>query len=116
MLYAVLNPEQRTPTFASAGHLRPILVNGSGGTRFRIGTRYSAGGWDSGNSESKVHLPEGSRLVFYSDGITETESPDGEEYERRGRSASLLAGCHGNASPKACCEFANGAGLPMTLR
>jgi sigma-B regulation protein RsbU (phosphoserine phosphatase) len=31
-------------------------------------------------SEVEVKLPLGSRLVFYSDGITEAENPAGEEY------------------------------------
>jgi sigma-B regulation protein RsbU (phosphoserine phosphatase) len=80
MLYAVLNPTVRALTFASAGHLRPLLVNGHG-ARFLESERGIPLGLGFGNfSESKVHLPEGSRLVFYSDGITETESPGGEEY------------------------------------
>jgi phosphoserine phosphatase RsbU/P len=80
MLYAVLNPKLRTLTFASAGHLRPLLVNGHG-VRFLDSERGIPLGLGFSNfSESKVHLPEGSRLVFYSDGITEAESPEGEEY------------------------------------
>ena len=80
MVYAVLNPTLRTLTFASAGHLRPLLVNGHG-PRFLESERGVPLGLGFGNfSESKVHLPEGSRLVFYSDGITETESTEGEEY------------------------------------
>lgn len=31
-------------------------------------------------SEAQVELVPGSRLVFYSDGITEAENPDDEEY------------------------------------
>ncbi len=112
MLYAVLNPTLRTLTFASAGHLRPLLVNGHG-ARFLDSERGIALGLGFGNfSESKVHLPEGSRLVFYSDGITETESPEGEEYGAGRLQQHLL-------QPEACAEsiledvrgFANGAGL-----
>ena len=63
-------------------------------------------------SESKVQLPEGSRLVFYSDGITETESPEGEQYGGNRLQQHLQ-------QPEACAEsiledvrsFANGEGL-----
>jgi sigma-B regulation protein RsbU (phosphoserine phosphatase) len=112
MLYAVLNPELRTLTFASAGHLRPLLVNGHG-ARFLDSERGIPLGLGFSNfSESKVHLPEGSRLVFYSDGITEAESPEGEEYGASRLQAHLQ-------QPEACAEsiladvrrFANGAGL-----
>lgn len=112
MLYAVLNPNLRTLTFASAGHLRPLLVNGHG-ARFLDSERGIPLGLGFGNfSESKVHLPEGSRLVFYSDGITETESPGGEEYGA-GRLQAHLE--QPDVSAKSILEdvrrFANGAGL-----
>src|SRR6266849_4924958 len=112
MLYAVLNPTLRTLTFASAGHLRPLLVNGHG-ARFLESERGIPLGLGFGNfSESKVHLPEGSRLVFYSDGITETESPDGEQYGP-GRLQDHLQ--RPEVSAESILEdvrrFANGAGL-----
>jgi sigma-B regulation protein RsbU (phosphoserine phosphatase) len=112
MLYAVLNPAQRTLTFASAGHLRPILVNGHG-ARFLDSERGIPLGLGFGNfSESKVHLPEGSRLVFYSDGITETESPGGEEYGAGRLQAHVQKP---DVSAESILEdvrgFANGAGL-----
>ena len=63
-------------------------------------------------SESKVKLPEGSRLVFYSDGITETESPGGEEYGPSRLQAHLQ---QPEVSAESILEdvrsFANGAGL-----
>jgi sigma-B regulation protein RsbU (phosphoserine phosphatase) len=112
MLYAVLNPEQRTLTFASAGHLRPILVNGHG-ARFLDSERGIPLGLGFGNfSESKVHLPEGSRLVFYSDGITEAEDPHGEEYGS-GRLQEHLQQAEVSAESilEDVRKFANGAGL-----
>src|SRR6266849_4941668 len=112
MLYAVLNPALRTMTFASAGHLRPLLVNGHG-ARFLDSERGIPLGLGFGNfSESKVHLPEGSRLVFYSDGITETEAPEGEQYGA-GRLQDHLQ--RPEVSAESILEdvrrFANGAGL-----
>ena len=80
MLYAVLNPKLRMLTFASAGHLRPLLVNGHEAHFLDSERGMPLGLGFSNFSERKVQLPKGSRLVFYSDGITETESPEGEEY------------------------------------
>jgi serine phosphatase RsbU (regulator of sigma subunit) len=101
-----------TLTFASAGHLRPLLVNGHG-ARFLDSERGIPLGLGFGNfSESKVHLPEGSRLVFYSDGITETEGPEGEQYGA-GRLQEHLQ--QPNVSAESILadvrRFANGAGL-----
>ena len=71
MLFAVLNPSTRTLTFSSAGHLRPLLLDEQG-ARFLDSERGMPLGLGHGEfSESQVHLPKGSRMVFYSDGITE---------------------------------------------
>jgi sigma-B regulation protein RsbU (phosphoserine phosphatase) len=71
MLFAVLNPSTRTLTFSSAGHLRPLLLDAQG-ARFLDSERGMPLGLGHGEfSESQVHLPKGSRMVFYSDGITE---------------------------------------------
>ncbi len=80
MLYAVLDPAGRTLTFASAGHLRPLLVDGRG-ARFLDSERGMPLGLRSGDfSETRLELAEGSRLVFYSDGITEACNPEDQEY------------------------------------
>ena len=80
MIYAVLDPSARTLTFSSAGHLRPLLVDGQG-ARFLDSERGLPLGLGLGGfSESTVKLGQGSRLVFYSDGITEAGGPGDEEY------------------------------------
>lgn len=80
LLYAVLDPAHRKLTFASAGHLQPLLVhNGEG--RLLESERGTPLGLVAGEfSEATVDLPEGSKLLFYSDGITEAIGPDDEEY------------------------------------
>lgn len=79
MLLAVLNPSTRTLTFSSAGHLRPLLVDEQG-ARFLDSERGMPLGLGTGEfSESQVKLSEGSRLVFYSDGITEATDGTDEE-------------------------------------
>lgn len=80
LVYAVLDPATRTLTFANAGHLRPLVVD-SGGSRFLDTDRGMPLGLGFGSfSEVEVRLPEGSRLVFYSDGITEAMNQEEEEY------------------------------------
>jgi phosphoserine phosphatase RsbU/P len=80
LVYAVLDPVAHTVTFANAGHLLPLFIDATG-ARFLDTERGLPLGLGCGDySESQVNLPEGSRLVFYSDGITEAVNPDDEEY------------------------------------
>jgi sigma-B regulation protein RsbU (phosphoserine phosphatase) len=80
MLYAILDPTERTLRFASAGHLRPLLIEDSQ-ARFLDTERGLPLGIGLGEySEAEIHLSQGSRLLFYSDGITEATNPEGEEY------------------------------------
>ena len=80
MVYGVLNPERRTLTFANAGHLRPLLVDGSGARFLDAEQGMPLGLGFGGFSEQQVALSPGSRVLFYSDGITEAEGIDQEEY------------------------------------
>jgi phosphoserine phosphatase RsbU/P len=80
MVYAVLDPAKRTLTFANAGHLRPLLVTGVSAQFLDVERGIPLGLGPSDFSEVEVKLPVGSRLVFYSDGITEAENQADEEY------------------------------------
>ncbi len=112
MLYAILDPASRTLKYASAGHLRPLLID-SDDAHFLDTERGLPLGIGSGDySEAQVQLAPGSRLLFYSDGITEATDPEDEEYgadrlEQHFRRA--------DASAESILEdvrtFANGAGL-----
>lgn len=80
MVYAVLDPAKRTLIFANAGHPSPLLAT-NGSTRFLDTERGMPLGLGTGDfSESEISLPEGSRLLFYSDGITEAANHQQEEY------------------------------------
>lgn len=80
MVFAVLDPATRTITLANAGHLRPLLI-APDGARFLDVERGLPLGIGTGDfSEVGASLAEGSRLVFYSDGITEAENHAGEQY------------------------------------
>ena len=80
MVYAVLDPAKRTVTFANAGHLRPLVMSGGVPQFLDAEKGIPLGLGPSEFSEVQAALPEGSRLVFYSDGITEAANGDGEEY------------------------------------
>jgi sigma-B regulation protein RsbU (phosphoserine phosphatase) len=80
LIYAVLDPANRTLKFASAGHLPPLLIDHRGGRFLDSELGMPLGLAKSDFSESQVRLPEGSRLVLYSDGITEAAGLNEEEY------------------------------------
>jgi sigma-B regulation protein RsbU (phosphoserine phosphatase) len=80
LVYAVLDPATSTVTFANAGHLHPLLID-QATVRFIDVERGLPLGLSCGDySECQISLSEGSRLVFYSDGITEAENASEEEF------------------------------------
>jgi len=80
LVYAVLDPATSTVTFANAGHLHPLLID-QATVRFIDVERGLPLGLSCGDySECQISLSEGSRLVFYSDGITEAENSSEEEF------------------------------------
>jgi sigma-B regulation protein RsbU (phosphoserine phosphatase) len=80
MVYAVLDPAKRTVTFANAGHLPPLLMTGTSARFLDVERGTPLGLAPCDFSEVEVELPVGSRLVLYSDGITEAENQADEEY------------------------------------
>lgn len=112
MVYAVLDPARRKLRFASAGHLQPLLV-ADGQARFvETEKGIPLGIGPGGYSQIEVDLPKDSRLVLYSDGITEAENAGQEEYGAERLQNHVL-------QPEASAEsiladvrtFANGTGL-----
>jgi len=81
LVYAVLDPAARNITFANAGHLLPLLVQDNQ-VRFLDTERGLPLGLSCRGdySQSTVALSAGSRLVFYSDGISEAVNEAEEEY------------------------------------
>jgi phosphoserine phosphatase RsbU/P len=112
MIYAVLDPASRTLSFSNAGHLLPLLVDGKQVHCLSTERGMPLGLGFSTFSEVEVQIPQGSRLVFYSDGITEAENALDEEYGRERLENYVLR-------PEASVEsvlqdvrsFANGVGL-----
>jgi sigma-B regulation protein RsbU (phosphoserine phosphatase) len=112
LIYAVLDPDKRLLTFANAGHLPPLLVEDGGARFLDTDTGIPLGLGFGTFSETTVQLAAKSRLVFYSDGITEAENASDEQY---GRERLENHAMRHDASVESILEdvrsFANGAGL-----
>ncbi len=80
LVYAVLDPAARTVVFANAGHLRPLFIDDQGEHFLDVERGLPLGLAAGDYSETEVSLSRGSRLIFYSDGITEAENASQEEY------------------------------------
>lgn len=80
LVYAVLDPEARTVVFANAGHLRPLLIDDHGEHFLDVERGLPLGLSCGDYSETEISLTKGSRLIFYSDGITEAVDSREEEY------------------------------------
>jgi phosphoserine phosphatase RsbU/P len=80
MVYAILDPEKRSVVFASAGHPPPLFADTSGARFIGTDAGVPLGIQDGLFSECSVELPLGSRVVFYSDGVTEAMNASLEQY------------------------------------
>jgi len=80
MVYAVLDPTTGTVVFANAGHLRPLLINEDGEHFLDVERGLPLGLGCGDYSETVFRLSKGSKLIFYSDGITEAVDANEEEY------------------------------------
>jgi sigma-B regulation protein RsbU (phosphoserine phosphatase) len=80
MIYGVLDPAQRTFTFANAGHLWPVVLNGDCVHAVETESGLPLGVAEAAFSESTVLLKEGARVLLFSDGISEAQNPEQEEY------------------------------------
>jgi sigma-B regulation protein RsbU (phosphoserine phosphatase) len=79
MIYGVLDARTREITLASAGHLRPLLINGEC-SFLEVETGLPLGLGTSFYPEHTVKLKPGTQLLFYTDGITEAMNHLEEEY------------------------------------
>jgi serine phosphatase RsbU (regulator of sigma subunit)/pSer/pThr/pTyr-binding forkhead associated (FHA) protein len=81
LFYAELDPQTGSLSFINAGHNPPIIAH-EGGTLEHL----AAGGLPLGilpdfdYREGRTQLRTGDVLVSYSDGVTETQNPKGEEF------------------------------------
>ena len=81
LFYAELDPEAGTLAFINAGHNPPLIAHGAGTVE-----QLAPGGLplgilpDGDYREGRTLLQPGDVLVAYSDGVTETQNPKGEEF------------------------------------
>ncbi|MDQ3013564.1 MAG: SpoIIE family protein phosphatase, partial [Acidobacteriota bacterium] len=101
LFYSELDPRSHQLTYINAGHNPPMLVRASGEV-----TTLDIGGFPVGITqfcdyrEGWVELEPGDVLVIYSDGVTESQNEEGEEFDEsrlveivqrnRGRTAAGL--------------------------
>jgi len=80
MVYGVLDPQNRSIVFASAGHPHPLFVDSSGARFLGTEAGLPLGIREGSFSERVVQMTSGSRLVFYSDGVTEALNSSLDQY------------------------------------
>ncbi len=100
-LYAVYDPVSRRCTVARAGHPPPAVVRPDGGVEFwdvPAGPPLGLGGLPFESAE--LELPEGSRLVLYTDGLVEDRGHDIDVGLERLREALSRSG----GSPEDTCR------------
>jgi len=113
MVYGVLDPAGRSVVFANAGHLPPLFIDEQGEHLLEVERGLPLGLTSGDYSETQITLTPGSRLVFYSDGITEAVNSEDEEYGL-GRLAehAVKPGASAVSIVDEVRSFANGAGVP----
>lgn len=90
--YARIEPAARRIVYSNAGHNPPLLIRPDGAVE-----QLSEGGMVLGvfpenqYDQAEVPLGPGDRLLFYTDGITEARSPEGEEYGEERLAAVAVA-------------------------
>ena len=112
LVYAVLDPATRTVVFANAGHLRPLFIDQEGEHFLEVERGLPLGLGCGDYSETVIALSAGSKLIFYSDGITEAENGNEEEYgTRRLVEHAVKPGVSAVSLVDEVRSFANGAGV-----
>jgi sigma-B regulation protein RsbU (phosphoserine phosphatase) len=78
--YGVLDARARVLTYSNAGHFYPLILRGSETIRLERGGMILGVLEDTKYEEGRVDLRSGDLLLFFTDGLTEAESPDGEPF------------------------------------
>lgn len=81
--YGVLDASNKTLAYTNAGHNPPLVLDKDGKTRFIERGGLPLGMFrDTRYYEYYMSIESGQVIVLYTDGVTEAESPEGEEYGR----------------------------------
>jgi sigma-B regulation protein RsbU (phosphoserine phosphatase) len=112
MVYAVLDPAAHTLVFANAGHLLPLFIDDRGEHFLDVERGLPLGLGCGDYSETKISLSEGSKLIFYSDGITEAVNANEEEFGlSRLAEHAIKADASAVTTIDEVRSFANGSGV-----
>jgi len=80
MVYAVLDPRNHTVTYANAGHPLPVLLNGTVPEPVESCSGLPLGLVHCDYEDVTFAIPPHSKLLVYSDGISEASDRDGVEF------------------------------------
>jgi len=80
LVYAVIDPSARTISFANAGHLYPLSIDSKGAEFLETFEGLPLGIMESEFTTRTIEMAQGSRLLLYTDGITEAANSGDEEY------------------------------------
>ncbi|MGQ9811438.1 MAG: SpoIIE family protein phosphatase, partial [bacterium] len=112
--YGVLDAKERVLTYSNAGHTYPIVFGKDGVKRLFKGGMLLGAFEDAKYEEERVHLSSGDVVVFFTDGVTESEDEKGEPFgetrllEVIKSSASLDGDKVADAIYRAVWEYSNG--------
>jgi sigma-B regulation protein RsbU (phosphoserine phosphatase) len=86
VFYGIVDVSTRSLTYARAGHDRPVLIRDRevqelSGDGIFLGF---LGSEDLHLTEESIKLEPGDRLVLFTDGLTDTTSPQGRRFDRKG--------------------------------
>ncbi|MDP2849417.1 MAG: PAS domain S-box protein [Humidesulfovibrio sp.] len=107
MFYMLYEMQSGTLSYCNAGHPAPMLLRAAGGMQLLEdgGTLVGLGLGDS-YERGQVQIQEGDLLLIYTDGVSELESPMGEQFGTE-RLESLLQELH-DQSPEAVLQTLTG--------
>jgi serine phosphatase RsbU (regulator of sigma subunit) len=100
-MFGLLDPEGRTLTIASAGHLPPLLISSEGADYLPLEPGPPLGAGVADFPELKVDLPQGATLLLFTDGLVESRSRSVDE-----GLAILRDTAAGSADPETVCNRA----------
>jgi sigma-B regulation protein RsbU (phosphoserine phosphatase) len=80
MIYAILNPADKSITYSNAAHPLPVFADQVNVKLLNSETGFPLGIQEDVYPEHKIEMRPGSRLLFYSDGISEAMNSNEEEY------------------------------------
>ncbi|HMT08567.1 MAG TPA: SpoIIE family protein phosphatase [Pyrinomonadaceae bacterium] len=94
-IYGILDSTNKTFVFSNAGHNPPLLIKPDGEYRFvEYGDMPLAMFDDARYHQHFIRFEPGQVMVIYTDGITEAENPNGEEYGQERFAKRILDGIH----------------------